>query len=323
DECRSSICIKNSDIPYCSEACANESDCPQDFVCRELNGMSVCLKEVSPCECYCDKDCPVGSFCSLTEEGDKREVKCSIPTGDYSSAGESCINPCSSGLCLSETSTCSAFCRSREDCPSDHVCVFAGLNISLQERKVVKICIPNPGSLYTCIRDEGCPDGEVCRVFFDKRSGEIEPVCMKLHRDLKNYSEICYSNEECRSGVCLPDSASDISSDFSGRCTRFCATDEDCVSNQICRIVPVYFSPEYAKSARICAPKPDKSAVGQSCSDDPYVCDSGFCANVDNSNSFCTERCRDHFDCVKSLTVCRLIDRIGTICLPVNYFQEE
>ncbi len=323
DECKSSICMKNSDIPYCSNLCSNASDCPADFVCKALDGKNVCQKEVSQSECYSDGDCPEGYFCSFAEDNSEKSVKCRRPSKTYSVAGEECINPCASGICLYESMTCSALCRTKNDCPDDYVCVFAGLNVDIWNKTIVKICILDPGSLYQCLRSEGCPEGEVCRIFFDSRSGEIEPVCMKIHKTLKEYGEICYSNEECDSGVCLPDSDTDISAGFIGNCTRFCAVDEDCRSGEICRIVPVYFSQDYAKAARVCAPKPEKSSVGQSCRKDPYVCDSGFCAVLSSLDSFCTERCRHHFDCSKSLTVCRLIDKIGTICLPVNYFQEE
>ncbi len=323
DECRESICVKNSDIPYCSKRCLDSADCPSDFVCKALDDRLVCQREVSLSECYSDADCVAGHFCSFVEDGSDKTIKCFMPSGDYSLPGESCLNYCTSGICLYETMTCSAFCKTKDDCPSDHICVFASLNKNLSDSVVVKLCIPDPGSLYQCLRSEGCPNNEVCRLFFDQRSGEIEPVCMKLHSKLKEYGELCNANEECSSGVCLPDSKIDVSNGFNGYCTRFCAVDEDCNEEDICRIVPVYFSQEYAKAARVCAPKPKKGEVGQSCSNDPYICDSGFCVVLDNIHSFCTERCRHHYDCKSTLTVCRLIDKIGTICLPVNYFQEE
>ncbi|GEM_PF-2881170 len=323
EECRSNICVKNSDIPYCSKYCQDDSDCPSNFVCDYDLDRLVCKREVSENVCYNDNDCPEDMFCSFVETEGEGKVKCLKPQGEFSQVGEVCDKTCASGICLYEYNICSAFCKEMEDCPSDFICVFAALNTDDYNKTIVKICIPNPGSLYQCIRDEGCPDKEVCRIYFDGRSGEVEPVCMKPYSTLKDYNEVCYSNEECLSGVCLPDRDTDITDGFYGRCTRFCAIDGDCLDGDICRIVPVYFSRDYARATRVCAPKPISSETGQSCKDDPYICDSGFCANIDNSNSFCTERCRDHYDCSKSLTVCRLVDKIGTVCLPVTYIKEE
>lgn len=323
DECKSSICVKNSDIPYCSKSCSDNFDCPSNYVCDIFEGAKVCQKMVSENQCYKDSDCLEGSFCAYIDEGSNRYIGCKRPEGKYSMAGESCIYPCASGICISETMTCSAFCVTREDCPAGYICVFAELNLDFNNKTVVKVCLPDPGSLYPCVRSEGCPSGETCKIYFDSRSGEIEPVCMKLYSALKGYQDECHSNEECQSGVCLPESNWDINLGYYGRCTKFCATDEDCSNQDVCRIVPVYISKEYAKAARVCAPKSGVSSVGRSCKDNPYICDSGFCANVDLLNAFCTERCRHHFDCVKSLTVCRFVDKIGTICLPITYMQEE
>ncbi|MCX7942983.1 MAG: hypothetical protein N2746_00510 [Deltaproteobacteria bacterium] len=323
DVCRNSLCVKNSDIFYCSRYCANDSDCPKGFLCRLIDDRMVCQKEVSPSDCYSDADCQDGFFCSLIQEGSIRNVKCHRPEGDFAVVGESCDKGCASGICLPETNTCSAFCKTRYDCPHDYVCVFADIDVGFGQEMTVKLCVPNPGSLFPCSRDEGCPEGEVCRVSIDKRSGEIESICMRIYSRLKDYNEICYANDECVSGICLPDSETDISLGFYGRCTKFCATDDDCSMDDVCKIVPVYFDYEYAKAARVCAPRFMKTTVGVDCMDNPYVCEDGFCAHVDKKRAYCTERCRNHFDCSKSLTVCRLIDKIGTICLPVNYYQEE
>lgn len=322
-ECRSSICVKNSDIPYCSDVCNSELDCPADFYCDIYEGQNVCQRKVSDIGCNRDADCRDGSFCALVDRNGQRMIQCNKPEADYSLAGEDCNKPCSSGICLLEYNKCSAFCIDKYDCPEGYICTFFTLNTDFNTAITKKLCIPYPGSLFQCIRDEGCPEGEICRLSFDKRSGEVEPICMKIYTNLKKYGEICYSNEECESGVCLPDEDIDASVNYIGKCTRFCAIDSDCNSPDLCRIVPFYLSRDYAKAVRVCARKAANSDVGQSCSDNPYVCDSGFCANVDENNFFCTARCRDHFDCTKSLTVCRLIDKIGTICLPVTYFQEE
>ncbi|MGC9042310.1 MAG: Dickkopf N-terminal cysteine-rich domain-containing protein [Myxococcota bacterium] len=323
EECKSSICVKNSDLPYCSEICKSTLDCPENFVCDFYENEQLCLMELSDDGCNRDGDCTDGLFCSLIDSDGQGRVQCYRSDTDSALPGEICDRPCSSGICLFEYNRCSAFCVDKSDCPDGYICAFFTLNVGFNMDIIKKLCIPHPGSLYQCVRDEGCPEGEVCRISFDKRSGEAEPLCMKVYTELKKYGDECSSNEECESGVCLPDKDTDASINYIGKCTRFCAIDSDCSNPDICRIVPFYLSRDYAKAVRVCARKPADADVGQSCSNNPYVCDSGLCANVDEKNSFCTERCRDHFDCTKSLTVCRLIDKIGTICLPVTYFQEE
>ena len=317
DECKTSICIDNSDLHYCSNTCKSNTDCTDKMVCSEYNNEKVCIIEVSESECYRDADCPKGRYCSF--DSDFGRLLCTEPGGDFSRAGEDCTNRCTSGICLTSYDKCSAFCRDRSDCPTDYMCIFAELN-GRSGGIIAKLCIPDQGSFFPCVRDEGCPDGEVCHTYFDKRSGMVEPICLRVYGDSKDYNIECSSNEECKSGVCLPDRYAD---GFYGRCTRFCAVDEDCIDGDVCRIVPFYYSPDYARPVRVCAPKAEKGDIGQSCVEDPFSCNTGFCANLSEGESICTERCRDHFDCLKSLTVCRLVDRIGTICLPVNYVQEE
>ena len=316
-ECKTSICIDNSDLPYCSRTCERDSDCEDRMVCDVYNGKNVCIYRATESECYRDQDCPEGYACRFDME--KSRIVCSVVDGDFSNAGEDCNKGCTSGICIAGYNKCSALCLDRSDCPPNFICVFSGLN-GINGSITAKICVPDQGSLFPCVRDEGCPNGEVCHTYFDKRSGMIEPVCVKVYRESKGYNEVCSSNEECSSGVCLPDGSLD---GFSGRCTKFCAVDGDCAGGDICRVVPFYYSPDYAKPVRVCAPEVEKGEDGQSCKDDPLSCKRGFCVDIEGLGPVCTERCRDHFDCLKSLTVCRLIDKIGTICLPVTYVKEE
>lgn len=319
DECKSGICVDHNDssIPYCSSDCSDDTDCPLGYSCMPFNDSNLCQMKEDPKPCFSDRDCEVGSYCAVIDG----EIGCVKFLQEVSLVGEECRHPCSSGICLSGYNRCSAFCQGLQDCPEGYVCLFADINLEGNESSRSRICYPDPGSLYPCVRDEGCPRGEYCRVNFDSRSGYIEPVCVRVQDTLRDYREDCLSNDDCKSGICLFSDSPDIVS--SGLCSRFCAEDDDCRDGDVCRTVPYYYSRDYAVPVRICAREPIPFEVGQGCASNPSSCISGFCQNLEDRVAICTERCRDHYDCIKSLTVCRLVDRIGTICLPVNYFQEE
>ena len=321
DDCDSGICVPGGaggPLPYCAAACTAATQvCPAGFWCQsDVSGAGRCVYEQYLGGCSSDADCQPGEACASDEATGYRLPACRAIKGDEGTPGAQCAQgaslPCTSGLCLS-SDTCSAFCRTADDCPAGDICSFGSINLGTGEEIVIKACFPDPGSLQFCTRDAGCPAAdEVCRAFFWSRTGEVRTWCRRADPAWKADAEPCADGSECASGVCLGNAA----------CTSVCAEDTDCGPGEACAVVASYYTETYARPARACRPAPAAGETGQPCTFDAE-CTSGLCFTGPDSLSFCADRCRDNRDCAASYTVCRIETGYGNICTPADYRPVE
>ncbi len=179
-QCTTGLClaltINMASVSVCSTPCGATSNCPLDFTCGDVSGMSFCLGEnlnsppatwdtasggacsttVNTCQsgwcntgqnqciekCSRNSDCAAfGGNCWTYEQtgtgGTTFDNLCYDP-GSGSATGASCTqnSNCRSGVCSRYASTCAAHCCSDADCPTTQSCEAYDIDAS----NIVKIC---------------------------------------------------------------------------------------------------------------------------------------------------------------------------------------
>lgn len=229
-QCTSGVClgltIGATSYSICASPCGAGSNCPLNFSCTDVSGMSFCLGEglTNPPGTY---DTLAGGFCSTTVntcqstwcntggnqciETCSRNADCAAFGGQcwtYTQTGPSydhlCFNgggttatggacatdaTCLSGICDRYAGTCAAHCCSDLDCPAAQTCS----EYDLDATHTVKICSPRSATAGT---------------------GALGSTCT--------------SYTQCESEVCVPTDLTDTTS--VRRCSTLCCRDADCAA---------------------------------------------------------------------------------------------
>ncbi len=163
-------CSGSGDGPAKDGACANNADCPDNFLCLE----EVCT-EIG---CTESSDCALGYYCDATytcTTGCSEDIDCI--------AGESCDEA---------TNTCGEYgCRDTDlDCEYGEFCDTTSGECYPDTRDLCGGCditVPNPTcdvgaecAAYggdSCNTDNDCPDGQACDLFSDGKFCHMD-VCL-------------------------------------------------------------------------------------------------------------------------------------------------
>jgi hypothetical protein len=230
-ECASGFClgltINMTSVSVCTTPCGATSQCPLDFTCGEVSGMSFCLSETittppatwdtrsggacstttntcqsgwcntgqNQCIETCSRNADCASFggnCWVYEQsgtgGASFDSLCFDP-GSGSATGAACSQNagCRSGICSRYSSTCAQHCCSDADCPASQNCDFYDLDAS----HIAKICINK-----------------------DPTSGSAA------------LGASCTSWNQCDSEVCIPTDPAVMNSPQ--KCSTLCCRESDC-----------------------------------------------------------------------------------------------
>lgn len=213
----------------CSDPCGAGRECPLNFSCSDVSGMSFCLSENLPnppasfdtppggscssgsntCQtgwcntgtnqcietCQRDNHCSgFGNQCWTYEQtgtgGTLFDHLCIVPTsGNADRAGCSTNANCRSGICNRYASQCAGHCCSDADCNSNESCAIYDLDATT----VVKVCMPRSATAGT---------------------GALGTACTAA--------------SDCESEVCIPLNPADMASPR--RCSTTCCNNADCAA---------------------------------------------------------------------------------------------
>lgn len=213
DRCETGICTQEG---YCSPVCAGDYDCPEDFLCDELQ-------------------------LPLPSGGDAPFRGCAPEDLVKGEVGEPCPNgdaDCKSGLCLVDQPGephpfCTMECTpGAAECPDSFDCRQSPVDQRI-------LCQPSLTG-GACTTDLDCPQGEVCTL--DRDIGIT--MCIQPVAGGGLPGEPCSEFAPCENDLCLPQ----------GFCGAMCAAAADCPAGFICDYVEVYLGNDaYAK---MCTPDP-------------------------------------------------------------------
>jgi hypothetical protein len=241
-QCQSRLClpftIDGTSFSVCSEPCSAGSNCPLDFSCVALEGMSFCLGETvfnptatfdvragGMCQsgsircqsgwcntqamscietCSREQDCSsFGGRCwtytQSTPSGNVYDHLCLAQTG--SAIGASCTSNanCSSGLCNRYTATCAAHCCADADCPAAQSCVVYDLDT--QSNAIIKVCEPRTPGTGTLQLGATCTQPSSCE------SEVCAPRTVTSTSGPRQCSTLCCRHADCAliaNGRCEP-----------------------------------------------------------------------------------------------------------------------
>jgi hypothetical protein len=262
----------NSTLPFCSNQCTTQRDCPPQMDCRkynnsteswclprqfcemcdidsqcgydqdkcvsDLNGSTYCTIECDP---LMEGTCPIDSTCSeafLCDDGNW--------VSDCNNCSGSCISAQSpTSQCFKDYGSCVGTGESCSPCQLDDQCTTSGGCIEVPESKIT-ICADN------CDTDGFCPDGYECTTIDGKGD-----VCLPRSTSCsapsgeKEMCEPCQEFSDCYTGGCspLPESA-----DTTKFCLDFCINTSNCGNNATCETLEID-----TESFDICVP--DATAV--------------------------------------------------------------
>ena len=250
--CASGFCLRSG---YCSAACREDADCPQDagqpWVCLhehlgpDGDQRGLCLPTQ---DCVRDADCErAGESCQIYIDGDQLRTLCVYdldngpgelangaacdPALDEDPCGVDPAERCLSGRC-GDDERCSAVCHEDVDCPGEEwLCSAFPFQVNGEDGDegvepiwdLAALCVHFPGSRQACMEAGACPEGEACQVMFN-RQGAAEPLCTTVGDDLTAHGEPCADSDECRSGYCLPNPDAELP----GQCVPVCMDDGGC-----------------------------------------------------------------------------------------------
>ncbi|GEM_PF-1425185 len=209
-DCLNGQCKSIGGAKFCRQACTNNAQCGETFVCETSSGLckpsngycdqqggnialgqfcygmetcqtGLCL--VLPGDAYCSKECTQNSQCP--------GMKCSVGYCIYpgtAAIGEPCQMhfECASGTCVgigSNEGICSQTCNSAQDCPQGLSCANG-------------YCYPGGDTLY----GDPCSDNMECQ----------HTKCVSIGSGAKICSAVCTSSSQCPNGdpcvlgYCIP-----------------------------------------------------------------------------------------------------------------------
>lgn len=229
-QCQSNFCMPLTvamvSHEICTTGCSSTSDCPTDFTCGNVSGMSLCLPETltTPPATW---DTPSGGACSTT------------------------TNTCQSGWCNTGTNQCIETCQRDSDCASfggqcwtyeqtgtttefDHLCFNAGTGGADGAACTTNAnCISGVCNRYQntcgdhCCDDSDCAAAENCGVY-DLDATTIVKLCAPRAGTAGTtpFGGTCTAPTDCDSEICAPlDPANAMSP---RQCSSTCCTDADC-----------------------------------------------------------------------------------------------
>lgn len=235
-QCTSDICLglTRMMMPYnfCSRPCGRSGDCPTDFTCAYVSGMSFCLPE---------------AFFGATATFD-------TPAGGACMAGSIA---CQSGWCNTAMNVCLESCSRNSDCASfggscwtygrppatgtgmlyDHICVdqpgsAAGVACTQNSGCRSGICNRYRSTCASqCCADRDCAANENCVIYdLDPTTSDIVKVCAPrpATQGTAALGATCAMPNDCESGVCVPLDPNDMNSPR--RCSTTCCTQSDCTA---------------------------------------------------------------------------------------------
>lgn len=230
-QCASGFCfsltIMGTSHEVCSAPCGRGGDCPVNFTCAYVSGMSFCLGEnlLTPQPNW---DTPAGGSCS------------------------SGSNTCQTGWCNTGTNQCIETCQRDQHCSSfggqcwsyeqtgtggttfDHLCVAGqGSNIDGAACTTNANCRSGVCNRYSntcsnhCCSDADCTALQSC-VVYDLDAATIVKVCATRTPGAGTAAlgATCTAAADCESEVCIPTDPANMASPR--RCSTTCCTNADC-----------------------------------------------------------------------------------------------
>lgn len=240
-QCQSSFCmpltVSMQSIEICTTGCSSTGDCPTDFTCGNVSGMSMCLHEsittppatwdtpaggtcsdtVNTCQsgwcntgtnqcletCQQDGDCTAfGGQCWTYEQTGTTTTYdhlCFVP-GSGSADGAACTTNanCRSGICNRYASQCANHCCSNADCAANQNCGVYDLDATTP----VKVCVARGGTAGTT------PLGGTCTAATDCASELCAPLDPANMMSPRACSTTCCEDSDCSvlptGGRCRP-----------------------------------------------------------------------------------------------------------------------
>jgi len=251
-DCESGHCTPRG---YCFGLCEETAQCAEGQECTELSlgladlpdgGLArSCLTLEIPCGH--DADCPREGYACIPDVDPLDPLAVELlcrPVVGPDQPGWACTvgDECRTGICLKEPGArigvCWGACASDEDCDEGLVCDPAGHLFPLAGGGTAPVpaCGVGQGSGQACGRSADCSDGEVCTARPNAAQDGLETIC-RLPVAEEDPLFGCESDDDCRTGVCVPGTGDwPISS-----CLSLCASDEDCglVGFMACTEVPL------------------------------------------------------------------------------------
>ncbi len=229
-QCTTDVClgltINMSVVRTCSRPCGATSDCPRDFTCADLGGMSFCVSErvFTPTATF---DTPSGGSC--TSSSNTCQSRWCNPSA------MSCLETCS------RDSHCSRFggqCWMYEEAAMGSTpATFQLLCIQQSGSSPGASCTQNSNcrsgicSRYTnscaqpCCSDSDCASNQNCSVY-DLDTANIVKVCTPASGGSGAFGATCTMASDCQSETCIPTDPSQMNSPR--QCSTLCCTDADC-----------------------------------------------------------------------------------------------
>lgn len=251
--CRNALCLSDS---FCSAFCVDKGDCPNGWVCDQIelglpNGKKVKLKACTPGKVNCDRDadCPKGLVCkvALNKTQDGFDRFCAPVTRAGAKAGDPCDpqkqNACYNDICV-DGGFCFGLCKTDADCRDGFSCVNAESQLP-KGKSVIRGCAPK---FKACLRDGDCPKGLACALTINQAGDKITPSCLVPKAGSRNNGDVCkpgsqVASESCRNFMCLD----------GGYCSAFCQDNKDCPSGLVCRDLTVQLKPGVNQTIKGCA----------------------------------------------------------------------
>jgi hypothetical protein len=233
--------------------------------------------------CGSNLDCPQEQVCSLDADAG---TFCTDPLPGGVAPGEACGEEigCANGLCLRQ-GVCAAVCRQPDDCPADFICDYVPVYPSSGDRVHARLCVPDPGSMLPCQRDQDCPGGERCGVLLNPWGTGLRGQCTPSGSG-GDTGEACTVPQDCQTGFCPT----------SGSCTQLCLTDTDCPADHVCGAVWVSLWPGASFAVNACLAQAS-GELGDPCPNGAGDCVSGICMHSGEQEPYCSLECTTDEDC--------------------------
>ena len=231
-DCDSALCLgfNLGGQPWrvCSSACSRTSNCPLDFSCERLQGMSFCLHESTVSASW---DTPSGAFCDAN------------------------MNTCQSGWCFSAETRCLETCSKESDCTGFGGNCFTFVRSTTVTFSYENLCLRSATSTRAvgtrCAVNEDCASGvcdrdtlrcaihccseadcsepdETCSVYALSPTDPIKICKPRGLAGMGRPGDACTQATDCDTGLCAP---VDPSNPIGARkCTSFCCENADCAA---------------------------------------------------------------------------------------------
>ena len=219
-----------------------------------------------PPKCTSDADCAsrTGTFC-IPDASQNNELYCLPGNTGAASFGETCDptkaapGDCQSTLCYGKYKKCTKTCRDSNDCPGGGSCDSVDIgNVKLN------VCFPGGDQ---CSRNNDCSTDQstFCILVPNITKGKYETRCQAKPGSTKELGEVCDSETECYSGVCIKKSLR--------MCSVLCDADADCGTGYVCK---AYEFTDFTnkQTYKICQPGPNGVPCDKTgeCVHEDYFC---------------------------------------------------